>query len=181
MKKNMQKKPVEKENKPSFSPWHTFTPTMNRASGFTMAALTLVINQVNCLKCKTSHSYSQGVMLKLKGKQGEFIYIKPKVNAFDLDLPREKRNIPYHVEACENCFICNETPAQFSLFEKEKKKKEEFTLLGTKIGKKDLFILRPKSSLSPPTHVLPSSLNAPVKEKKKKKPEKKSSSVLELF
>ena len=120
------------------------------SSGFTLAAIALVIHEVHCQKCKSLSRYSQGTMLKLKGSKGEFIYVQPKASesVFELQLPREKRLIPFHVDACENCFTVSEAqePSLFEQAEPSKApQKREYALVGVRVGKRELLELREKS------------------------------------
>lgn len=104
------------------------------ATGYSLKAISLVIHEVTCQKCKAISRFPQGTMLRLQ-RGSDSIYVPPKVSPFDVDLPREKREVRTTVDACEECFKMEKREAQ--------RGDGLYSLLDRRVGTKNELFIRP--------------------------------------
>jgi hypothetical protein len=143
------------------------------ATGYVLKAVTLILHDIRCTKCKAVTRASQGTMLRL-GKGNDSIFVSPKVAAMDLELPREKRIIETTVDACEECFK-----------EKQVERKDDglYSLLDRRVGSKNELFIRPSKVEDIEFRMAGNAINQqhPSRRGRPKKPEAPPMNLKEVF
>lgn len=139
---------------------------VGKRSGYVLQGLALLIETKECKRCKQCFRFPSNVMLKLYHPQTRTsIYVNPKVDIWDLDLPRETKEIHIPLSSCEACFAMKVT----------KKTPSDYELFGQHLSKKQLEELRIK------IHDAQEQRSNFWKAPKAKKPEKPIPKIEELF
>lgn len=127
--------------------------------GYTLQAVCLVVHEVTCTKCKAITRFPQGTMLRLSNRDGS-IYVSPKVASWDLDLPREKREVSTTVDACEECFKVATG----------KKRNDEYTLWDRAVGKNTELFLKPRTAADIEVRLAGDAINRTSPQRKRGRP-----------